>query len=137
MNIHSKEIIQFLDESRLNFFADDVFQFIRQKEMNYDLVILDPPAFAKKQKDIVQACRGYKDINRVTMQKMPANSLLLTCSCSYHVDESLFQKVIFQAAMEAKRVVKIIGRHQMAADHPINIFHPESAYLKSLCLYIS
>lgn len=125
-----------LDESRLNFYADDVFQFIRQKDLNYDLVILDPPAFAKKQKDIIQACRGYKDINRVTMQKMPANSLLLTCSCSYHVDESLFQKVIFQAAMEAKRVVKIIGRHQMAADHPINIFHPESDYLKSLLLHI-
>jgi len=125
-----------LDESSLNFYADDVFQFIREQEMNYDLIILDPPAFAKKQKDIIQACRGYKDINRVTMQKMPTNSLLLTCSCSYHVDENLFQKVLFQAAQEAGRVVKIIGHHQMAPDHPINIFHPESDYLKSFLLHI-
>lgn len=119
-----------------NFITDDVFQFLRKNDLNYDLIILDPPAFAKKQRDIVQACRGYKDINRIAMSKMPPNSLLLTCSCSYHVDESLFQKVIFQAAIEAKRNVKIIGRHEMAADHPINIFHPESDYLKSLLLYV-
>ncbi len=119
-----------------NFITDDVFQFIRKNDLNYDLIILDPPAFAKKQRDIIQACRGYKDINRIAMSKMPPNSLLLTCSCSYHVDESLFQKVIFQAAIEAKRNVKIIGRHEMAPDHPINIFHPESDYLKSLLLYV-
>lgn len=119
-----------------NFITDDVFQFLRKNDLNYDLIILDPPAFAKKQRDIIQACRGYKDINRIAMSKMPPNSLLLTCSCSYHVDESLFQKVIFQAAIEAKRNVKIIGRHEMAADHPINIFHPESDYLKSLLLYV-
>ncbi len=124
------------DESSMNFYVDDVFQFLRNQDLNYDLIILDPPAFAKKQKDQVQACRGYKDINRVTMQKMPANSILLTCSCSYHVDELLFQKVIFQAAAEAKRDVKIIGRHIMAPDHPVNIFHPESDYLKSLLLHI-
>lgn len=124
------------DEVTMNFYADDVFQFLRNQDLNYDLIILDPPAFAKKQKDQVQACRGYKDINRVTMQKMPTNSILLTCSCSYHVDEALFQKVIFQAAAEAKRNVKIIGRHIMAPDHPVNIFHPESDYLKSLLLHI-
>lgn len=118
------------------FITDDVFQFLRRHDLNYDLIILDPPAFAKKQRDVIQACRGYKDINRIAMQKMPPNSLLLTCSCSYHVDETLFQKVIFQAAMEAKRKVKIISRHEMAADHPISIFHPESDYLKSLLLHI-
>lgn len=125
-----------LDLNHMNFYADDVFQFLRNKDLNYDLIVLDPPAFAKKQKDIIPACRGYKDINRVTMQKMPPHSLLLTCSCSYYVDESLFQKVIFQAASEANRSVKIIGKHEMAPDHPINIFHPESDYLKSFLLYI-
>lgn len=124
------------DLAQMNFYTEDVFQFLRQNELNYDLIILDPPAFAKRQKDIVQACRGYKDINRVTMQKMPKNSLLLTSSCSYHVDESLFQKVIFQAAVEANRFVRIIGRHEMAPDHPINICHPESDYLKSLLLFV-
>lgn len=114
----------------------DVFQFLRENPIDYDLVILDPPAFAKRQKDIVAACRGYKDINRIALQKMPKNSFLLTSSCSYYVDDNLFQTVIFQAAVEAKRDVKIIGRHRMAADHPINICHPESDYLKSLFLYV-
>lgn len=118
------------------FFTADVFQFLREHPLAYDLVILDPPAFAKRQKDVVQACRGYKDINRLAMQKMPANSLLLTSSCSYHVDKDLFQKVIFQAAVEANRNVRIIGTHRMAGDHPVNICHPEGDYLKSLLLYI-
>lgn len=118
------------------FITADAFQFIRENPIDYDLVILDPPAFAKRQKDVVAACRGYKDINRITLQKMPKHSILLTSSCSYHVDENLFQTVVFQAAVEAKRTVKIIGRHRMAADHPINICHPESDYLKSLILYV-
>jgi 23S rRNA (cytosine1962-C5)-methyltransferase len=118
------------------YFADDVFKFLREKDLDYNIIILDPPAFAKKQKDVVQACRGYKDINRIAMQKMPKNSFLLTSSCSHYVDEPLFQKVVFQASVEAQRQVKIIGRHQIAADHPINICHPESDYLKSLLLYV-
>lgn len=124
------------DSNNLCFYAADVFQFLREHELNYDLIILDPPAFAKRQGDVISACRGYKDINRLAMQKMPAGSLLLTSSCSYHVNEELFQKVVFQASIEAKRNVRIIGRHIMAADHPINICHPESDYLKSLLLYI-
>jgi 23S rRNA (cytosine1962-C5)-methyltransferase len=118
------------------FYCEDVFAFLRQNDLPYDLIILDPPAFAKRQKDVIQGCRGYKDINRLAMQKMPAGSLLLTCSCSHHVDEALFQKVLFQAAFEARRQVKIIGRHRLAPDHPINIFHPESSYLKSFLLYV-
>lgn len=117
-------------------YATDVFQYLRERPLDYDIVILDPPAFAKRQKDIVQACRGYKDINRVAMKKMPRRSLLLTCSCSYHVDADLFQKVVFQAAVEAGRTVKILGRHRLAPDHPINLCHPEGDYLKSLLLYI-
>lgn len=118
------------------FICEDVFTFLRQRDLNYDLAILDPPAFAKRQKDIVQACRGYKDINRVAMHKMPPQSLLLTCSCSHHVDEELFQKVLFQAALEARRRVRIVGRHRLAADHPINLYHPEGSYLKSFLLFI-
>lgn len=114
----------------------DVFTFLRESPLAYELVILDPPAFAKRKKDVVPACRGYKDINRLAMQKMPPQSLLLTCSCSHYVDESLFQKVLFQAALEAKRQVRIIGGHRLAPDHPINLFHPESQYLKSFLLFI-
>lgn len=118
------------------FFVADVFQFLRERSLDYDLVILDPPAFAKKQRDIVAACRGYKDINRLALQKMPRGSLLLTSSCSYHVDEALFQTVVFQASVEAGRTVKILGRHRMAVDHPVNICHPEGDYLKSLLLFV-
>lgn len=129
-------VLNGFDSKNNQFFTADVFEFLRQNPLEYELVILDPPAFAKKKQEVVSACRGYKDINRVAMQKMPKRSLLLTSSCSYHVDESLFQTVVFQAAVEAKRTVKILGRHRMAADHPINICHPESDYLKSLLLYI-
>ena len=125
-----------LTSEKHQFFTADVFEFLREKPLDYDIVILDPPAFAKRQKDVVQACRGYKDINRLAIEKMPKGSILLTSSCSYHVDEELFQTVVFQAAVEAKRTVKIIGRHRIAADHPINICHPESDYLKSLLLSI-
>lgn len=124
------------DIAQNGFFEADVFQWLREKKLDYELVILDPPAFAKKKKDIISACRGYKDINRLAMQKMPSGSLLLTCSCSHHVDAELFQKVVFQASVEANRTVRIIGTHRMAADHPVNICHPETEYLKSLLLYV-
>lgn len=116
--------------------VQDVFHFLRENPLDYNLVILDPPAFAKRQKDIIPACRGYKDINRLVFQKVPAGSLVLTSSCSYHVDELLFQKVVFQASIEANRNVSIIGKHRLAIDHPINICHPEGNYLKSLLLHV-
>jgi len=129
-------VLNGFDAGQQGFYTADVFQFLRERELNYDLVVLDPPAFAKRKKDVISACRGYKDINRLAMQKMGSKTLLLTCSCSHHVDEGLFQQVVFQAASEAKRNVRIIGRHRLAPDHPVNIFHPESDYLKSFLLYL-
>lgn len=114
----------------------DVFTYLREAEIEENFIILDPPAFAKHKTDVIRACRGYKDINRLAMMKIPPGGLLLTCSCSYHIDEKLFQTVVFQAASEAKRRVRIIGRHHLAPDHPVNIFHPEGEYLKSLLLYV-
>lgn len=124
------------NEAAYSLLIEDVFEFLRRRELPYDFIILDPPAFAKKKTDVVQACRGYKDINRLAMQKILPKSLLLTFSCSHFVDESLFQKVIFQAAAEAHRKVRILQKHRLAYDHPINIYHPESEYLKSLLLYV-
>lgn len=121
--------------SHHQFVAADVFQFLKTTEWNYDLIILDPPAFVKKRDDIDKAFRAYKDLNRHVMEKMAPGSLLLTCSCSYHVEESLFQNILFRAAHEAGRSVRILERHRQAHDHPISIFHPESAYLKSFLLY--
>lgn len=115
---------------------EDVFQYLRQHPIDASFVILDPPAFSKKRNDIIPACRGYKDINRLAMAKMPPGSFLLTSSCSHFVDDALFQKVVFQASVEAKRSVRILDRHHYAADHPVDICHPEAHYLKSLFLYV-
>lgn len=114
----------------------DVFDFLKSNPLHYDLVILDPPAFAKKRSDVSQACRGYKELNRLAMQKMPKGSLLLSCSCSHFIERDLFQNLLFQTALEVKRCIKIIARHSQAHDHPISLFHPEGDYLKSLLLYI-
>lgn len=116
--------------------AQDAFKFLTEESLDYDLVILDPPAFAKKKQDIPQATKGYREINFQAMSKMPKGSILLTCSCSYYIDSTLFQTIIFQAAKMAKKNVQIIGNHTIAMDHPINLFHPESSYLKSMLLYL-
>jgi 23S rRNA (cytosine1962-C5)-methyltransferase len=125
-----------LDESRARFEAADVFAFLRRKNLDYDFIILDPPAFAKKKSDVIPACRGYKDINRLAMLALPPGGLLLTFSCSHFVDEALFRQVLFQAAREADRTVKILQKHRMAPDHPVNIYHPESEYLKGFLLHV-
>ncbi len=118
------------------FQTGDVFEFLRQDDQSYAFVILDPPAFAKRKEDVARACRAYKDINRLALRRIAPGGLLLTFSCSYHVDSSLFQQVIFQAAAEAGKKARILQRHRLAYDHPINIYHPESEYLKGLLLYV-
>lgn len=125
-----------IDPARHRFFCQDAFEFLAKEPLDYDLVVLDPPAFVKKREDIAAAFRAYKEINRTAMAKMPSGSLLLSCSCSYHVDEALFQNIVFRAGLEAKRRVRILSRHCQAADHPISLYHPESAYLKSFLLYL-
>lgn len=115
---------------------NDAFKFLSENALNYDVVILDPPAFAKKKQDIPQATKGYREINYQALLKMPTGSFLLTCSCSYHIDETLFQMILFQAAKMAKRDVQIVGKHLLGMDHPINLFHPESGYLKSFLLHV-
>lgn len=116
--------------------VSDVFQYLREQDLHQNLIILDPPAFAKRRADVIRGCRGYKDINRLTIAKAPPGALLVTCSCSHFVDDQLFQKVVFQASLEAQRSVRILARHHAAFDHPVSIYHPEAHYLKSLLLYI-
>lgn len=127
-----------VDPSKFSAHAEDVFNFMRRKPYphNYDFIILDPPAFAKRSSDIEPAKKAYTDLNRLAMQALPAGGLLLTCSCSYQVDMALFQTIIFHAARQANRSVKIIQKHRHAFDHPINLYHPEVDYLKSLLLWI-
>jgi 23S rRNA (cytosine1962-C5)-methyltransferase len=118
------------------FFTADVFEFLREPSSDHDFIILDPPAFAKKRTDVVAGCRGYKDINRLALQRVRAPGLVLTFSCSHFVDEGLFQQVVFQAAHEAGRRVRILQKHRQAFDHPVNIYQPETAYLKGFLLYV-
>lgn len=117
--------------------AMDAFEFLTTKPLDYDLIILDPPAFAKKKQDVPKAMRGYREINTQVFKKMPACSLLLTCSCSYYIDEATFQTVLFQAAKAAGRTARIISKHVMGVDHPVNIYHPEMNYLKSFFVYVN
>ncbi len=115
----------------------DVFDYLKDNKRAFDVVILDPPAFAKKKQDVNDACRGYKEINRRALEMMPPDSYLLTCSCSHFIDEDLFQQLIFQSAIEAKREAVICSRHIQATDHPVSLFHPEGRYLKSLLLHVT
>jgi 23S rRNA (cytosine1962-C5)-methyltransferase len=116
----------------------DVFDFLRKTSDHYDLIILDPPAFAKKRGDQHPACAGYKEINRLAFELLKKKgadlSLLLTCSCSHFVDEDLFQNVVFQAAVDAGCDAQILSKHIQADDHPISLAHPEGGYLKSLLI---
>ncbi len=117
-----------------HFYAKDMFEFLMQDSLDFDLAILDPPAFAKKKKDIPAALKGYRRLFELALKKMPSNSLLLLSSCSYYISDELFEECVMQAALNAKRAVRIIGRHRHALDHPVNLFHPESSYLKSILL---
>lgn len=122
----------------LGIYPQDVFDFLRRKPKPhaYDFIVLDPPAFAKRSTDLDQAKKAYTDLNRMAMEILPKGGLLLTCSCSYQMDAQTFQAVAFHAARQAKRNVRIIQRHRQAIDHPVNLFHPEGDYLKSLLLWV-
>ena len=124
------------EASRNQCYQEDVFEFLTMRLCDYDLLILDPPAFAKKKKDIPSAIKGYKKIFEMAMRKMPSPSLLLVSSCSYYISEEIFEYILRDAALEAKRSARIIGRHRLALDHPINLYHAESSYLKSLLIEI-
>jgi 23S rRNA (cytosine1962-C5)-methyltransferase len=115
---------------------EDVFHCLKPELGSFDFIILDPPAFAKKRQDVTDACRGYKEIHRRALEMILPNSWLLTSSCSHFVDDDLFQQLVFQAAAEAGRDVVICSRHIQAPDHPVSLFHPEGAYLKSLLLHV-
>jgi 23S rRNA (cytosine1962-C5)-methyltransferase len=125
-----------LSQETNSFINADVFEFLRKPDLDYDFIILDPPAFAKRKSDVIAACRGYKDINRLAIQKVRPEGLVLTFSCSRFVDERLFQQVVFEAAEEAGRRARILQRYRQPFDHPVNIFHPETEYLKGFLLYV-
>jgi 23S rRNA (cytosine1962-C5)-methyltransferase len=117
-------------------FTSDVMQFLQSGETEYDLMIVDPPAFAKSIKKRHNAVQGYKRLNTLALQKIAHQSILFTFSCSQVVDEALFYNTIVAAAIEAKRKVSVLHRLSQPADHPVSLFHPEGSYLKGLVLYV-
>lgn len=114
----------------------DCFQYLRDMPADFDLIILDPPAFAKSVASVDKAARGYKDINYQTFKKCMPGTLLFTFSCSQKISPDLFQKIVFSAAADAGKQVRIVEKLCQGEDHPINIFHPEGEYLKGLLLYV-
>ncbi len=125
-------------EGQFSGHATDAFDFLRKRPLPnaYDFIILDPPAFAKRSSDIDQAKRAYTDLNRLGFQALTPGGILLTCSCSYQMDPVTFQTVVFHAARQAGRNVRILQRHRHAFDHPVNLYHPEVDYLKSMLLWV-
>ena len=141
----SKDAVKGAEENvSLNFPAanhkgitEDCFEFLKTMPENfYDIIVLDPPAFAKSAKAVDNASRGYKQINMRAFQKIKPGGMLFTFSCSQNIDKDLFQKIVFSAAADARRNVRIIHQLHQPADHPVNIFHPEGEYLKGLGLWV-
>lgn len=124
--------------NQVHFEKADVFAFLRRQTEAplFDLIILDPPKFANSVSQINPAARGYKDINRLAMKALKPNSLLVTFSCSGHIEEDLFRKIIISASQEAEREVHFLRTLQQAPDHPVVSFFPESHYLKGFLLYV-
>lgn len=115
----------------------DCFEYLKTMEAEqYNLIVLDPPAFTKSIATVDKAARGYKEINLKAMRKLPVNGLLFTFSCSQHISSDLFQKIIFAAAKDAGRDVRIIAHASQGCDHPVSIYHPEGEYLKGLLLHV-
>lgn len=138
----SKNAIQAAEDNmKLNrlsgnqFYAKDVFNFLKTCD-EYDLIVLDPPAFAKKLNARHQAVIGYKRLNTAAIKKIGPGGILFTFSCSQVVDKRLFQDTIIAAAIEAGRNIRIMHWLSQPEDHPVNIFHPEGEYLKGLAVYV-
>ncbi len=128
--------LNFEDTSRHEAFAVDAFEYLDNIENKYDLIILDPPAFAKHQNVLHNALQGYKRLNRKAIEQIKPGGILFTFSCSQVVSKENFRKTIFTAAANTGRNVRILHQMNQPVDHPINVYHPESEYLKGLVVYV-
>lgn len=142
---YSQSAIQMLEENlRLNHFENlnhqsitgDALHYLQSIPNDFDIIILDPPAFAKNLKARHNAVQAYKRINKMAIEKIKSGGFIFTFSCSQVVDSELFQKTIYSAAIEAGRMVRVIHRLGASEDHPVSIFHSEGTYLKGLVLYV-
>ncbi len=116
--------------------AEDAFKFLSAMDNSYDLIVLDPPAFAKHRDAVHNALKGYIRLNAKAFEKIKPGGLLFTFSCSQAVNKEQFRLAVFTAAAQSRRFVRILHQLHQPADHPVNIFHPEGEYLKGLVLYV-
>ena len=128
--------LNFPAEPRHEAFAEDAFRFLDDMTIPYDLVVLDPPAFAKHRDAVKNALRGYTKLNARAMEKIAPGGILFTFSCSQAVSKEQFRTAVFTAATLAHRQVRILHQLHQPADHPVSIYHPEGEYLKGLVLYV-
>lgn len=129
--------LNFPGDKRHKAFAEDAFKFLSEMQKDaYDLIILDPPAFAKHKSALKNALIGYRKINAKAFEKIKSGGILFTFSCSQAVNKEQFRLAVFSAAAQSGRKVRILHQLTQPADHPINIYHPEGEYLKGLVLYV-
>lgn len=128
--------LNFPADNRHQAFCEDAFKYLEEAGDQYDLIILDPPAFAKHRGALHNALKGYTRLNNKALQKIQPGGILFTFSCSQVVTKDNFRNAVFTAAALAKRKVRILHQLHQPADHPINIYHPEGEYLKGLVLYV-
>lgn len=128
--------LNFPGDKRHEAFAEDAFKFLDQSSQKYDLIVLDPPAFAKHKKVLSNALKGYKRLNKKGFEQIKPGGILFTFSCSQAVSKEDFRKAVFVAAANAGRTVRVLHQLTQPADHPVNIYHPEGEYLKGLVLYV-
>ena len=128
--------LNFPGDTRHQAFCEDAFKYLEQAGDQYDLVILDPPAFAKHRGALPHALKGYTRLNMKALQKIQPGGILFTFSCSQVVTKEHFRNAVFTAAAQARRQVRILHQLHQPADHPVNIYHPEGEYLKGLVLYV-
>ncbi|HIW43646.1 MAG TPA: class I SAM-dependent rRNA methyltransferase [Candidatus Prevotella stercoripullorum] len=128
--------LNFPGDSRHEAFCEDAFKFLDSADGKYDLIILDPPAFAKHRAALHNALKGYTRLNVKALERIKSGGILFTFSCSQVVTKDNFRNAVFTAAALAKRNVRILHQLHQPADHPINIYHPEGEYLKGLVLYV-
>lgn len=136
MDLTAENILLNDHGSKHRCFTADAFDYIKSMDEQYDVMVLDPPAFAKHLSSIDRATVGYRNLNYEAIKRIKSKGILFTFSCSQAIDKILFNKIIFMASAQAKRQVKVLHRLTQPADHPVNIFHPEGEYLKGLVLYI-
>jgi 23S rRNA (cytosine1962-C5)-methyltransferase len=125
------------DESRHECIEADVFSFLRQTSEPYSLIVLDPPKFAKSDRDVHRACRGYKDITLAALRLAGPDAVIFTFSCSQAIDAKLFRQVVFAASADSGRRIQLLHVLSQPPDHPVNIAHKEGEYLKGLVVRVA